>query len=143
MAPEAMILKSIYVVKFSPQTKTVNKAEEVQTHDDSESRTDKALDSSKNVEADQNNQFLEISLSSLMLRTEQTIHSHLKEIIKECVNATDDDVVIFTGSGTTGAIHKLIHALEMGGDKAKTTVVFVGPFEHHSNILPWKESGAK
>ena len=22
-------------------------------------------------------------------------------------------------------------------------VVFVGPFEHHSNVLPWKESGAK
>ena len=22
-------------------------------------------------------------------------------------------------------------------------VVFVGPFEHHSNILPWKETGAK
>ena len=22
-------------------------------------------------------------------------------------------------------------------------VVFVGPFEHHSNILPWKETGTK
>jgi selenocysteine lyase/cysteine desulfurase len=21
--------------------------------------------------------------------------------------------------------------------------VFVGPFEHHSNILPWREAGAK
>ena len=22
-------------------------------------------------------------------------------------------------------------------------VVLIGPYEHHSNILPWKESGAK
>lgn len=29
------------------------------------------------------------------------------------MNATDEDVVVFTGSGTTSAIHKLIHALQL------------------------------
>ena len=39
-------------------------------------------------------------------------------MIKRAVNASDDDVVIFTGSGTTGAIHKLIGVLELkeGGE---------------------------
>ena len=42
-------------------------------------------------------------------------------IIKKCVNATDEDVVVFTGSGTTSAIHKLIHALQLleGGKHEK------------------------
>ncbi|EDO35942.1 predicted protein, partial [Nematostella vectensis] len=66
-----------------------------------------------------------------------------REIIKKCVNASAEDRVIFVGSGTTSAIHKLIHVLELEGEKAKKTAVFVGPFEHHSNILPWKETGAK
>ncbi|XP_072020829.1 probable cysteine desulfurase [Amphiura filiformis] len=66
-----------------------------------------------------------------------------RDIIKECVNANEDDAVIFTGSGSTGAINKLVHAMEIRGEKAKNTVVLVGPFEHHSNILPWKETGAE
>lgn len=36
-----------------------------------------------------------------------------RHIIKSCVNATGEDCVVFTGSGTTSAIHKLIHALEL------------------------------
>ncbi|GMH55962.1 hypothetical protein TrST_g5163 [Triparma strigata] len=31
----------------------------------------------------------------------------------------------------------------MLGDDLKGAVVFVGPYEHHSNLLPWRESGAK
>ena len=66
-----------------------------------------------------------------------------RDIIKECVNASDEDAVIFTGSGSTGAINKLVNAMEIKAKKAKDTVVIVGPFEHHSNILPWKETGAE
>ncbi|XP_078346786.1 putative cysteine desulfurase isoform X2 [Oculina patagonica] len=66
-----------------------------------------------------------------------------REIIKKCVNAGKEDVVVFTGSGTTGAIHKLVHALQLTGKVVEKSVVFVGPFEHHSNILPWKETGTK
>ncbi|XP_077996843.1 uncharacterized protein LOC144450147 [Glandiceps talaboti] len=66
-----------------------------------------------------------------------------REIIKNSVNAGSDDVVIFCGSGATGAIHKIYQVMQLTEDRARKTVVFVGPFEHHSNILPWKESGAK
>jgi selenocysteine lyase/cysteine desulfurase len=47
--------------------------------------------------------------------------------------------VIFAGHGCTGAVHKLIHALNL----SEQPVVFVGPCEHHSNLLPWREKGAK
>ncbi|XP_039262211.2 uncharacterized protein LOC120338299 [Styela clava] len=58
-----------------------------------------------------------------------------KEIIRDALGADDDDVVIFTGSGVTGAVHKLISVLNL----PKPPVVFCGPFEHHSNLLPWRE----
>nr|XP_039261606.1 uncharacterized protein LOC120337785 [Styela clava] len=60
-----------------------------------------------------------------------------KEIIRQAVGASDDDVVIFTGSGVTGAVHKLISVLNL----TKPPVIFCGPFEHHSNLLPWREMG--
>ncbi len=49
--------------------------------------------------------------------------------------------VIFTGSGATAGLNRLVTLL--GVDKACDPVVFVGPYEHHSNILPWRESRAK
>lgn len=67
-----------------------------------------------------------------------------REIIRRCVNAGDDDAVIFCGSGTTAAIHKLIGVLGLLDPvTARSTVVFIGPYEHHSNIIPWRETGAK
>ncbi|XP_076823513.1 uncharacterized protein LOC143469641 [Clavelina lepadiformis] len=54
--------------------------------------------------------------------------------IRNAVRASEYDAVIFTGNGTTGAIHKLINAL----DFKRPPVVFVGPYEHHSNLLPWR-----
>ncbi|RHZ38268.1 hypothetical protein DYB26_003750 [Aphanomyces astaci] len=70
-----------------------------------------------------------------------------RQIIAQCVNADDDeDLVLFTGSGSTSAIHKLVQALGLHVRRPKSRqmkpVVFVGPFEHHSNILPWRESDA-
>ncbi|KAL3858435.1 hypothetical protein ACJMK2_013026 [Sinanodonta woodiana] len=67
-----------------------------------------------------------------------------RQIIKRCVNASKDDVVIFTGSGSTSAIHKLAAALKINQPRvAEETVVFISPYEHHSNILPWREYGTK
>jgi len=67
-----------------------------------------------------------------------------KSIIRTCVNATEDDAVIFTGSGTTAGIHKLIGILGLNHPEiAQESVIFMGPYEHHSNILPWKETGAR
>ena len=77
-----------------------------------------------------------------------------REIIHRAVGGGDDDCVIFCGSGATGAINKLIDImnLRIPADldaryklasqipEAERPVVFIGPFEHHSNELPWRES---
>jgi selenocysteine lyase/cysteine desulfurase len=61
-----------------------------------------------------------------------------RQIIKQACNAGEDDSLIFVGSGSTSAIVKLRDALglQQYGTGARRPVVFVGPFEHHSNLLP-------
>ena len=80
-----------------------------------------------------------------------------RRIIRDAVGGTADDLVIFCGSGATAAVNKLIGILELripaGLDEryslagripeAERPVVFVGPYEHHSNELPWRESIAE
>jgi selenocysteine lyase/cysteine desulfurase len=75
-------------------------------------------------------------------------------LIHAAVGGSDEDLVIFCGSGATAAVNKLIGILELripaGLDEryqltaqisaAQRPVVFVGPYEHHSNELPWRES---
>ncbi len=77
-----------------------------------------------------------------------------RRIIHEAVGGDDETVVIFAGSGTTGAIAKLIgvmglripsalddrHDLSAHIPPAQRPVVFIGPYEHHSNEIPWRES---
>jgi selenocysteine lyase/cysteine desulfurase len=77
-----------------------------------------------------------------------------RAIIHDAVGGDDQTVVIFAGSGCTGAVDKLIGILGLripaGLDDryhlssaipaAERPVVFTGPFEHHSNELPWRES---
>jgi selenocysteine lyase/cysteine desulfurase len=74
--------------------------------------------------------------------------------IHRSVHGSGDTVVIFTGSGSTAAIDKLVgilglripadldrrHGLSATIPPAEKPVVFIGPFEHHSNELPWRES---
>lgn len=52
----------------------------------------------------------------------------------------DEHAVIFTGSGATTGLNKLVKLF--GVEAAQNPVVFIGPYEHHSNILPWRESKA-
>ncbi len=80
-----------------------------------------------------------------------------REIIHRAVGGGPDDVVIFTGSGATSAINKLVDVLNLRlpanlDDKYAFSrqipvdarpVVFIGPYEHHSNELPWRESIAE
>ncbi|XP_059483305.1 uncharacterized protein LOC132201285 [Neocloeon triangulifer] len=73
------------------------------------------------------------SLQSTLFRHEA------RDIFRNAVNASEHDAVIFAGNGCTGAVHKLIHALNL----QVPPIVFVGPCEHHSNLLPWREIGAK
>jgi selenocysteine lyase/cysteine desulfurase len=86
----------------------------------------------------------------------QTTHlrEEAREIIRRCVKANEEHVVLFCGSGTTGAIDKLVGALNLrvpadldaryGLSAAippeERPVVFIGPFEHHSNELSWRET---
>ena len=77
-----------------------------------------------------------------------------RRIIREAVGGDEETVVLFAGSGTTGAIAKLIgvlglripstledrHHLSRHIPAAERPVVFIGPYEHHSNELPWRES---
>ena len=87
-----------------------------------------------------------------------------RDIVRNATNASEHDAVIFVGAGVTGAIHKLVHSLQVaklvqththqqsqkeavGRQPATATVaaavvVFISPYEHHSNILPWREAGA-
>lgn len=77
-----------------------------------------------------------------------------RDLIHKAVGGTDQDVVIFCGSGATGAINKAVDCLGIRiprelderyglGDQIpadERPVVFIGPYEHHSNELPWRES---
>jgi selenocysteine lyase/cysteine desulfurase len=77
-----------------------------------------------------------------------------RAIIHEAVGGDPDVAVIFAGSGSTGAIAKLVgilglripsvlddrHDLSGHIPAEQRPVVFIGPFEHHSNELPWRES---
>jgi selenocysteine lyase/cysteine desulfurase len=45
-----------------------------------------------------------------------------------------------TGGGSTGAIEKAVHFLKNLGEMDltwKEPSIFITPYEHHSNILPW------
>ncbi|MGA7687652.1 MAG: aminotransferase class V-fold PLP-dependent enzyme [Jiangellales bacterium] len=77
-----------------------------------------------------------------------------RAVIHRAVNGDETTAVIFAGSGSTGAIDRLIGILGLRIPSAmqdryhldehippdQRPVVFVGPFEHHSNELPWRES---
>jgi selenocysteine lyase/cysteine desulfurase len=78
-----------------------------------------------------------------------------RAIIRDAVGGTKDrHAVIFTGAGMTGAINLLVGVLELripaGLDdryglrahipRDQRPVVLIGPYEHHSNELPWRES---
>lgn len=46
--------------------------------------------------------------------------------------------------GSTAAINKLADVLNLKDEKNRNqTVVFISTFEHHSNILPWKETNTE
>ncbi|VAW16907.1 Cysteine desulfurase [hydrothermal vent metagenome] len=68
-----------------------------------------------------------------------------RAIIAQETNAGDDCSVIFSGSGATSAINRLVALTGIADlkDHSPPPVVFIGPYEHHSNILPWREAGAK
>ncbi|MDB2674961.1 aminotransferase class V-fold PLP-dependent enzyme [Flavobacteriales bacterium] len=73
-----------------------------------------------------------------------------KEIIKSHVGASDDDVLISSGSGMTGVINKFqrilglkIHESHRDNfqiEEKERPVVFISHMEHHSNQTSWTET---
>jgi len=103
------------------------------------------------------------------------LYHDAKQMIRGCLNADDNYVVLTPGSGTTGAIMKLsqilgiyntpatrLRKLELmeklvkdspafeeqievyhKANEASRPVVFISPYEHHSNDLMWREGDAE
>ncbi|MVW71046.1 aminotransferase class V-fold PLP-dependent enzyme [Bordetella sp. 15P40C-2] len=65
--------------------------------------------------------------------------------IARCCGASAEHAVIFAGSGATAGINRLVNLLGVKAAVAegRAARVIIGPYEHHSNILPWRESGAE
>lgn len=94
------------------------------------------------------------STTTGMLMTKAYEESKL--VIKEHVNASKDDVLIFCGSGMTSAVNKLQRLMGLRipeqwmdythGNKSKKIdeslkpVVFITSMEHHSNHVSWLET---
>jgi selenocysteine lyase/cysteine desulfurase len=92
--------------------------------------------------------------SSATGRQTMRLRDDARAIVHDAVGGSEQDVVLFCGSGATGAIDKLVRALglriperldERYGLSAaippgERPVVFIGPYEHHSNELVWRES---
>jgi selenocysteine lyase/cysteine desulfurase len=66
------------------------------------------------------------------------------EVARFC-GTGEDDAVIFAGSGATAGLQKLVRlfGVDQRGPSGERSLVLLGPYEHHSNLLPWRESGAE
>lgn len=68
-------------------------------------------------------------------------------LVKQNVKANfshgnEKDVCLFVGNGSTGAINTVISLMGLRTRPAGSVTVFIGPYEHHSNMLPWRECHA-
>ncbi|MCY1127636.1 aminotransferase class V-fold PLP-dependent enzyme [Frigidibacter sp. RF13] len=67
-----------------------------------------------------------------------------RAIIARACGADEGFATVFTGSGATAGLNRLVGLFGVReAAAAQGAVVFIGPYEHHSNILPWRESGAE
>ena len=70
------------------------------------------------------------------------LREEARAVIAGETNADENCSVIFAGSGATAGVNRVVSLCDVAGQDKRPTV-FIGPFEHHSNILPWRESGAE
>ncbi len=70
--------------------------------------------------------------------------------LKRIFGADERYALLFVGSGATGAIHRWQEILGLIGDPDSTgrppgprPFVLVGPYEHHSNEVTWRETAAE
>lgn len=85
------------------------------------------------------------------------LREEARRVVRRAVNAGPGDEVLFVGPGATACVNKLVGLLGLripeplerryGLSKhippEERPVVFLGPYEHHSNQLPWLESIAE
>ena len=85
------------------------------------------------------------------------LREEARRVIRRALNAGPKDEILFVGSGATAAVNKLVgllgwriseplereYHLSQAIPREKRPVVLVGPYEHHSNELPWLESIAE
>ena len=113
------------------------------------------------------------SESSATGRQTTAFREQARRAIARSVNANEAEyAVLFTGAGATAAINKTIDILGIRASKANVShqqnikllstqepmqesmkqpieeksdlpVIFIGPYEHHSNELPWRETQAE
>ncbi|XP_025809760.1 uncharacterized protein LOC112887719 [Panicum hallii] len=88
-------------------------------------------------------------------KTTRLVHKAAR-YVKRCMGAGPGDALLFCGAGTTAAIKRLqefmgvavpsVDLRERLAAQLRTEerwVVFVGPYEHHSNLLSWRRSLAE
>ncbi|KAL5713936.1 hypothetical protein ACHQM5_015967 [Ranunculus cassubicifolius] len=87
-------------------------------------------------------------------RTTKMVHE-ATDYIKRCLGGGANDAILFCGSGTTAAIKRLQEVMGIAVPSTLRSrvievlrpeerwVVFVGPYEHHSNLLSWRNSLAE
>ena len=84
------------------------------------------------------------SESSTTGRRTTRLREQARARIARAVGAGPDHVGIFCGSGATAGVDKLTRLLGLADPPpGPRPVVFVGPYEHHSSELPWRESAAE
>ncbi|CAL5214580.1 unnamed protein product [Lathyrus oleraceus] len=87
-------------------------------------------------------------------RTTRMLHE-ATEYIKKCLGGGEEEALMLCGSGATAAIKRLQEVMGIAVpsilrermlrclDEEERWVVFVGPYEHHSNLLSWRQSLAE
>jgi selenocysteine lyase/cysteine desulfurase len=87
-------------------------------------------------------------------KTTKMVHEATK-YIKKCLGGGEDDALVLCGSGATAAIKRLQEVMGIAVpsilrekmlrclSEEERWVVFVGPYEHHSNLLSWRQSLAE
>lgn len=65
------------------------------------------------------------------------MHYAHDSLLKSFSACKDDFVALPTGSGSTGAIEKAIKFIKSLQKEYLKPAIYITPYEHHSNILPW------
>ena len=90
------------------------------------------------------------SFSSETGKASTYAYKHARAIIKEHVNANQDDVLVTANTGMTGVLSHLQRVMGLRFPDAKQKkahlaendrpVIFISHMEHHSNHVPWHET---